>query len=309
MSSVTLDAPVRRSLGEPWRTLGWSAWLGWQIESNWADVRLFFLYLVVKPVCASLMLVCMFYAVQYAAETAGSAMSVRAAYLPFIYVSSACYGLVNTVMFGMSTVVINDRESYRMLKYIYISPARFQVYFVGRGLARGVEGFAGAVITIATGLLIPDIRDTVGAQSIDWAWLAVYLAIGSVLLWSCGMLLASAMLNMSRSGMFLSEGIAGVVYFLSGVVFPISVLPRWAQYIGLSLPTTYWLEGMRRALTGPAAKGSPFAESPLAFRSNGELAVILAATTVVLAGLSQWFYRYNLAKAWRTGRLEETTGV
>ena len=34
------------------------------------------------------------------------------------------------------------------------------------------------------------------------------------------MILASAMLNLSRSGMFLSEGIAGVVYFLSGRRFP-----------------------------------------------------------------------------------------
>ena len=303
-----MDAPDRRPPREPWRTLGWSAWLGWQIESNWADVRLFLLYLVVKPVCASLMLACMFYAVQYAAKESGTA-SVRAAYLPFIYVSSACYGLVNAVMFGMSTVVINDRESYRMLKYIYISPGRFQAYFVGRGLARWVEGFAGAVITITTGLLIPDIRGSVGGQSVDWAWLAVFLAIGAVLLWSCGMLLASAMLNMSRSGQFLSEGIAGVVYFLSGVVFPISILPRWAQPIGLSLPTTYWLEGMRRALTGPAAPGSPFAESPLAPWSKPELAGMLVGTTAVLTVVAQWFYRYSVAKAWRNGRLEETTGV
>ena len=41
------------------------------------------------------------------------------------------------------------------------------------------------------------------------------------------MILASAMFNMSRSGMFLSEGIAGVVYFLSGVIFPITILPAW----------------------------------------------------------------------------------
>ena len=42
---------------EPLRTLSWSTWLGWQIESNWADVRLFLLYMVVKPVCGALLLV------------------------------------------------------------------------------------------------------------------------------------------------------------------------------------------------------------------------------------------------------------
>ena len=38
--------------------------------------------------------------------------------------------------------------------------------------------------------------------------------------------------------MFLSEGIAGVVYLLSGVVFPLKALPEWIQAIGLSLPAS-----------------------------------------------------------------------
>jgi ABC-2 type transport system permease protein len=289
---------------EPFRTLRWSAWLGWQIESNWADLRLFVLYLVIKPVCGSLMLVCMFFAAKYAAPT-----RVPAEFLPYVYVSNACYGLVGTVMFGMSYVVISDRESYRMLKYIYISPAQFQAYFLGRGAARMLEGFVGGVITLAAGMAIPQLRHAVRLDAIDPVWLLAFLGIGAVLLWSAGMILASAMLNMSRSGMFLSEGIAGVVYFLSGVVFPISRLPEWVQPISLTLPTTYWLEGMRRSLTGTPPPGSPLADGPLAAWSNGELAAALVGTTVLLVAASQGFYRYSVRRAWRNGRIEETTGV
>lgn len=289
---------------EPLRTLRWSTWLGWQIESNWADPRLFVLYLVVKPITGSLMLVCMYFAAREAVPT-----RVPAEFLPYVYVSNACYGLVGSVMFGMSYVVITDRENYRMLKYIYISPARFQGYFVGRGLARGLEGLVGGIITLAAGLLFPGIRDALTLEKLDPLWLVAFLAIGSVMLWACGMILASAVLNMSRSGMFLSEGIAGVVYFLSGVVFPISVLPVWLQAIGMALPTTYWLEGMRRSLTGPPPEGSPLAASPLAAWSNAELALALLGTTVVLVAVSQWFYRTSVRRAWRSGRLEETTGM
>jgi len=290
------------------RTLRWSAWLGWQIESNWADLRLFFLYLVLKPICGSLVLVCMFYAAKYAAADLG-ATPIRPEFLPFMYVSNACYGLVGTVMFGMSYVVISDRESYRMLKYIFISPAQFQAYFVGRGIARGLEGLFGGIITLAAGLALPEVRDSVHLASIDPLWLLTFLAIGAVMLWSCGMLLASAMLNMSRSGMFLSEGIAGVVYFLSGVVFPISRLPEWLQPVSLALPTTYWLEGMRRSLIGPPPPDSPLAGSALDSLSTGELAWALTASTIVLAALSQWFYRYSVKRAWKSGRIEETTGM
>ena len=287
------------------RTLRWSAWLGWQIEANWTDLRLFLLYLVVKPVCGSLMLVCMYYAARYAAPT-----RVPAEFLPYVFVSSACYGLVGTVMFGMSYVVISDRESYRMLKYVFISPAHFQAYFLGRGLARVGEGAVGGGITLLFGLaVLPPLREAVRPDTVDVGWLLAFLAVGAVMLWSAGMILASAMLNMSRSGMFLSEGVGGVVYFLSGVIFPLSVLPGWLQAVGMSLPTTYWLEGMRRALTGLPPEGSPLATSPLAAWSNPDLLLALGATTVGLAVASQGFYRYSVRKAWRSGRIEETTGM
>jgi ABC-2 type transport system permease protein len=234
---------------------------------------------------------------------------VPAEFLPYVFVSNACYGLVGTVMFGMSYVVITDREHYRMLKYIYVSPASFQAYFVGRGLARGMEGLVGGAITLASGLAIKDIRESIHYEAIDPLLLLVFLAIGSVMLWSAGMILASAMLNMTRSGMFLSEGIAGVVYFLSGVVFPLSALPSWLQPVSLALPTTYWLEGMRRALTGRPPEGSPLTGSPLDGLDNLELAGLLIASTAVLVVISQWFYHYSVRRAWRSGRIEETTGM
>jgi ABC-2 type transport system permease protein len=284
------------------RTLHWSTWLGWQIESNWADLRLFVLYLVVKPITGSLVLVCMFFA-------ASAVVTVQKEFLPYVYVSNACYGLVGTVMFGMSYVVVSDRENYGMLKYIFISPARFQGYLLGRGIARGLEGIIGGAITVVAGLLMfSEIRTTVAA-GIDWGWLVVFLLIGGAMLYACGMFLASAVLNMHRNGMFLSEGIAGVVYLLSGVVFPLTELPAWLRTVSLSLPTTYWLEGMRRALMGLPPEGSNLSKSPLTAFSNGELALALTGTTVVLTVASQAFYRWNLRRAWRNGKIEETTGV
>ncbi len=290
---------------EPLRTLRWSTWLGWQVESNWTDWRLFLLYLFIKPITGSLMLVCMYFA------AAQVVTKIPQAFLPYVYVSNACFGLVGTVMLGMSYVVMSDRETYRMLKYIFISPGQFQAYFVGRGLARGLEGFLGGAITITAGLALPGIRDAVSLDRIDVLWLAVYLVIGGVLLWSCGMILASAMLNMSRSGMFIAEGISGVVYFLSGVVFPLSrdLLPGWVITLSMSLPTTYWLEGMRRSLTGPAPPGSPLADSPLASWSHADLTLSLLATTVVLTAVAQVFYRWSVRKAWRNGKIEEATGM
>ena len=94
------------------------------------------------------MLVFMFYAARSA--TGGR---VPAEFLPYLYISNACFGLVGMVMFGLSYAVVRDREHYRMLKYIYISPGDFQTYFLGRGAARGLEGTVGGVLNIGVGLL------------------------------------------------------------------------------------------------------------------------------------------------------------
>ncbi len=288
------------------RTLRLAAWLGWQLETNWASPWLFAIYMLVKPVCGSLVLVCMFYA---AGQATGGRVPQQ--FLPYLYVSNACYGLVGSVMFGLSYAVIRDREHYRMMKYVYISPAHFQTYFLGRGLARAMEGTVGGVLNIVVGLtLFSEMRAALGRDGgIEWGWLLVFLTIGSLMFWACGMMIAGAMLNMSRQGMFLSEGIAGIVYLLSGVVFPIAVLPGWVQGISLSLPTTYWLEGMRRALMGPPPADTPMLRSLLTAWSNAEIAAALGATTAVLVVLAQLFWRYNERRAWRLGKLEETTGA
>jgi ABC-2 type transport system permease protein len=293
------------------RTLRLAAWLGWQLETNWASPWLFALYMLVKPVCGSLMLVCMFLAADQAAK-AGAVPAVGRAgiapeFLPYMYVSNACYGLVGSVMFGLSYAVVRDREHYRMLKYIYISPAHFQTYFLGRGAARASEGTLGGVLNMVVGfVLFSQVRAAVDAESLNVPWLLVYLVIGCVLLWACGMILAAACLNMSRNGMFLSEGVAGLVYLLSGVVFPLRALPEWVQPISLALPTTYWLEGMRRALMGPVPERL---RGPLSDWSHAQLALVLFATTAALVVAAQLFWRWSEARAWRLGKLEENAGV
>lgn len=281
------------------RTLRLATWLGWQLETNWASPWLFAIYMLIKPICGSMMLVCMFYAARTA--TGGR---VPAEFLPYLYVSNACYGLVGTVMFGLSYAVVRDREHYGMLKYIYISPAHFQTYFLGRGAARALEGTVGGVLNVGVGLFL--FRELRASLEVDVCWLFVYLLIGSAMLWACGMILAAACLNMSRNGMFLSEGIAGIAYLLSGVVFPLKALPGWVQPLSLSLPTTYWLEGMRRSLMGPLPSQLG---GPLSDWNNVNLALMLLVTTVVLVVIAQLFWRWSERRAWRNGKLEENTGV
>jgi ABC-2 type transport system permease protein len=233
--------------------------------------------------------------------------SVSVAFLPYMYVSNACYMLVGAVMFGMSYAVISDREHYRMLKYIYISPARLRIYFIGRAISGAAQALVGGLLNLAIGALaFAEVREALTHHSTEWIWLMVYLCIGTLLLVSLGLILSAAVLNMARQGMFLSEGIAGIMYLVCGVVFPISILPNWLQWVSLALPPTYWLEGMRRSILGPS---EGMLQSPLSSWSHGELTLALIGTTFVLFLFGMWFFRWSERRAWRNGRIEETTGA
>jgi len=82
----------------------------------------------------------------------------------------------------------------------------------------------------------------------------------------------------------MNEGLTGLFYMLSGAVFPIQMLPRWAQAISLALPFGYWLELIRRIVTGRSFAG------PLAPYSDGQLWMILTAATLgISVGAFVWF--------------------
>jgi len=285
------------------RTLRWSIWLGWQLDSNWTEPWLFVIYVVVKPLTSSLLMVCMYFAARAATQGA-----VPPEFLPYMYVSNACYGLVGAVMFGMSYAVISDREHYRMLKYIYISPGHLQTYLVGRAVSGAVQALLGGFLNLGIGMIaFPEIRQAIAREPIAWGWLVYFLVVGTVMLLALGLILSAAVLNMARQGMFLSEGIAGILYLLCGVVFPLAVLPIVLQWVGLLLPPTYWLEGMRRALLGSSP--GTLLHGPLSGWSMGHLALAVTVSTLVLAVLAIRYFRWSERRAWQRGKIEETTGA
>ena len=135
-----------RSLrGQGWRSFRMATWLGWQIESNWTDPFLFAIYSIVKPLAGAAILV-----VMYGIITNGNFTNPM---FPYIYLGNAFYIYVGAVMTGVSWAVVDDREHYKTLKYMYIAPIRIPVYLLGRGVARFITGSIAVIITVVAGVL------------------------------------------------------------------------------------------------------------------------------------------------------------
>jgi ABC-2 type transport system permease protein len=85
-------------------------------------------------------------------------------------------------------------------------------------------------------------------------WLGALLVLGaSVLAFSgLGVLSASYLLIFKR-GNPVNWAILGLSTVVGGMMYPISVLPVWLQYVARLIPVTYSLEGMRAAILAHAS--------------------------------------------------------
>ena len=72
---------------------------------------------------------------------------------PFVVVGSALWSFVISGIAGLAWAILEDRERYRVLKYVYVTPSSFLVVLVGRGVARLGVGLAGVVITLVVGVV------------------------------------------------------------------------------------------------------------------------------------------------------------
>jgi ABC-2 type transport system permease protein len=299
--------PPDNALREHWRTLKVATKLGWQVEGNWADPLVFFIFAILRPLASAFILVLMYQVI---------AGGQRGTYFNYIYLSNAFFVLVIQTMSGLAWTVMDDRENYKMLKYIYTSPARKFSYLIGRAVAKICLGLMTTVILILVGVLFLGV--TLDIRTIEWGWLALYFPLGMISLVGLGIVLAGVALVVARHGAAIGEVTAGSLLLFSGAYFPVDVLPPFLQIISLCLPITYWLEGMRRALNGgimmysattPNGKVIEAPISPiLASIDNVQLLAILAFSAVASAIIATLFFRWIETQAKERGMIDRLTG-
>lgn len=282
--------PAGRGL---WRSFRTASWLGWQIESNWTDPFLFAIYSFIKPISAAAILV-----VMYGIITQGNFESPIFTYM---YLGNAFYIYVGAVMAGVSWAVIDDREHYKTLKYMYVAPINIPMYLFGRGVAKFIVGSISVLITIIFGMLFLHLN--IELSAVNWPLFFLTLAIGVVMLAMMGLILAGVTLLIAHHVWFLGEAVAGALYLFSGAIFPLEVLPPAIRWIGYIIPITYWLELLRRALVGSVADAFP----TLSSLSNEQILGILIGLTIFFGVLSIFVFRWAEKQARERGLIDMVT--
>ena len=260
------------------RTFFPAAWLGWQIESNWTDAFLFLVFSILKPIASVMILVFMY-----------NAVSRNAADSPiysYIYLGNAFYIYVGAVMAGGSYSILDDRERYRSLKYIYIAPINIPIYLLGRAVARFITGTIAVFITLSAGVLF--FKVPLNILSINWLMFFAAMVLGVACLTFMGIVLGMWTLTLRTEPWFIGEATAAALYLFSGAIFPITILPTILKPIGFIMPMTYWLELIRRSLLGSGAAAFP----TLAGFSDIQLFGILGVITLAFGLIASFAYRF-----------------
>jgi ABC-2 type transport system permease protein len=201
-------------------------------------------------------------------------------------------------MQGPTHALLDDRERYRTIRYIFATPSSLLPVSIGRALVKALIAAISAVIVIGVGALI---GMPMRAGGPDLPLLLVVMTLGLASIVGLGVALGAVCVQLRNDAWGYPQAVAGSVFLLCGAIFPLDTLPRALQLIGAALPMTWWIEGVRRALLGTTSPGL------LGELSTPHLLLVLTVGTVLITLAAPRLFRIGIDRAREKGYLDRST--
>jgi ABC-2 type transport system permease protein len=156
------------------------------------------------------------------------------------------------IIFEILTETVAWERWEGTIEYTFMAPLSRPVHLFGMGL------FAVAYGVVRAGLLFGVVATLFGLSmpQADFASALVVLAIASISFLGIGMMTAVLPLISPEKGTQLGFVAQGVMLVVSGVYYPVAVLPQWMQWLAKVSPATYALRGIRDAILDGAGIGA-----------------------------------------------------
>jgi ABC-2 type transport system permease protein len=153
------------------------------------------------------------------------------------------------IIFEILTETVAWERWEGTIEYTFMAPLKRAVHLGGMGLFAVLYGL------LRTALLFAVVALFFGLHFADanFATAFVLLAIASVSFVGVGMVTAVLPLISPEKGAQFGFIAQGLLLVVSGVYYPVSVLPQWMQWIATISPATYALRGIRAAILDGAS--------------------------------------------------------
>ncbi len=177
------------------------------------------------------------------------------------------------------------------IEYTFMAPLTRAVHLLGTGIFAVAYGVVRAAIVFATiaaffGLHMPNA---------NFFSALVLLAVASVSFIGIGMMTAVLPLISPEKGTQFGYVAQGLMLVVSGVYYPVSVLPDAMQWIATISPATYALRGMRSAILDGAGVGAVW----------GDIWPLIVIG-IVSVPLGIWVFRRGELHAKKHGKLKRS---
>jgi ABC-2 type transport system permease protein len=148
------------------------------------------------------------------------------------------------IIFEILTETVAWERWEGTIEYTFMAPLSRPVHFLGMGVFALVYGLIRAVLLFAVCLVFFDLS----VPGADFVAALAVLGLASVSFIGLGIMTAVLPLISPEKGTQLGFIAQGLLLVVSGVYYPVEVLPTWMQWIATLSPATYALDGIRDAI-------------------------------------------------------------
>lgn len=187
------------------------------------------------------------------------------------------------------------------IEYTFMAPVSRLIHLIGVSCYALTYSVARTCIVLS-GLLI---FVKLNLRGINIVGIAVVLVIGSIAFVGVGLIAAILPILNPERGAEATNILQGIMLLISGVYYPVSILPRWLQPLSQISPATYVLSASRKLMgLDGEVQGSSLIGAPLSSVMPELLRLSIEGMLLVPLGLWAFGRVEKWAKA--TGRLKRT---
>src|SRR5437016_7718950 len=153
------------------------------------------------------------------------------------------------IIFEILTETVAWERWEGTIEYTFMAPLSRPVHLFGMGAFAVVYGIVRAVLLFG----VVAAFFTLHVPHANYIAALVLLVVASISFIGIGMMTAVLPLISPEKGTQLGFVAQGLLLVVSGVYYPVTVLPDWMQWLSVISPATYTLEGCRNAILDGAS--------------------------------------------------------
>ena len=215
------------------------------------------------------------------------AMRAPEEYIGFVILGGAMTAFWLNVLWSMGAQLYWERDTGNLELYI-MSPSSMMAILAGMAIGGLILTMVRATVIMLAGIILFQVP----FQPSSWWWLIGIFAITMLALYGLGMMFASVFLLWGREAWHLVNLLQEPVYLLSGMNFPLKVLPTAIASASAIIPLSMGMDALRQILFGVEG-----------FWPLEREALILVVMSVVFIALAHRCLSYLERRAREEGRL------